>query len=72
MLLHAFPDNVAELKASMRKFEGLGLTVRAFEERGGEGRVSATAPKKLLCEYEWRGQPCPHGTKCSKHHSQRT
>ena len=72
MLLHAFPDNVAELKASMRKFEGLGLTVRAFEERGGEGRVSAAAPKKLLCEYEWRGQPCPHGTKCSKHHSQRT
>ena len=66
LILFAFRDNEAALKESRKRLESEGLVVRDFEERrGGSG---AEGPKKLLCEYVWKGEKCPRGAKCSKHH----
>jgi len=66
LILFAFRDNEAALKESRERLESQGLVVRDFEERrGGSG---AEGPKKLLCEYVWKGEKCPKGAKCQKHH----
>ena len=67
MILYAYPENEAELRASLGKFRSEGLTVRAYEQRRPDGR--AVTPKKLLCEYNWKGLECPLGTKCTRYHS---
>jgi len=53
-----------------------GLKVRVFELRNEQadtssatsGATSQQAQKKLLCEYEFKGEKCLRGAQCHKHH----
>ena len=70
LVLHAFPDHVAGLRASLAEFRRQGLTTRGFVE-GKAGSGTAAPKQPTHCEFEWKGEACPRGAKCDKVHSQK-